>query len=533
MAQLLDKPLSSGVGERIVAANDALLFYGEHTFGAAESISDPMAENSMVQWGEKGSYAWEAVKRATMLREQCLGVLQDRIPRSQAPTIAVFNTLNWPRSGLINVFIDHEMLAQGANFRIVDAETGESTVVQKLTSRHEGSYWAIWAKDVPALGFKSYRIITLDQEAAVTRPEKKTDALLENKFYRVQIDPQTGAIASLKDNQSGLELVDSQNKLQLGQYIYEKLDGDRTSFRGKFQRTSLRNVTVAPLANGPIWSSVQIKGAGDGLQEGLGFGCEVRLFETEKRLELIFSARKAAITDPEAVYIAFPFAMANGRITYEGQGGVVTPGSGQLPRSASDWRAIQNYAVVQGDQGQIVWGSTEVPLVQLGDINLGKWQETTLIEKPHIYSWIMNNYWYTNFLAKQEGEITWRYYMVSQMEKDPIAAARFGWGSAVPLVARALTPGSSDSQKPSFSGLAEMPANLLVVSARPLLTGKGMIIQMRETAGQTASLAIDGLLPAKTQIKASLVNALDEVLQPISGELNIKPWEIKMVKLEW
>jgi alpha-mannosidase len=533
MAQLLDKPLSRGVRERIEMANDALLFYDEHTFGAAESISDPMAENSMIQWGEKGSYAWEAVKRATMLREECLGLLQERIPRSQAPTIAVFNTLNWPRSGLVQVFIDHEMLPHDATFRIVDAESGESTVAQKLNSRHEGSYWAIWAKAVPALGFKCYRIITPAQAPAVALPAAKTEALLENDFYRVQIDPQTGAIASIKDKQSGFELVDSQSGRQLGQYIYEKLNGDRTSFRGKFERTSLRQVTVTPLADGPIWKSIQIKAAGDGLQEGLGFGCQVRLYETEKRLELIYSARKSPITDPEAMYIAFPFAMGHGHILYECQGGLVTPGTGQIPRSASDWQAVQNYAVIKGDQGQIVWGSTEIPLVQLGDINLGKWQEQTKIEKPHIYSWIMNNYWYTNFLAKQEGEFTWRYYLASQKEQDSAAAARFGWGSAIPLVARILPPGHSDDQKPGFVGLKEMPANLLVVCARPLFDGKGLIMQMRETAGQTARVSIAGLLPARKQIKASLVNVLDEVLQPIGEELIIGPQEMKMVKLEW
>jgi alpha-mannosidase len=533
MAQLLGAALPTGIAERITAANDALLFYDEHTFGAAESISDPMAENSMVQWGEKSSYAWEGVKRATMLQEECLGLLQDKMPRTQAPTIAVFNTLNWPRSGLIKVFIDHEMLPMGKDFRIVDAQTGENTPAQLLSSRSEGSYWAIWAQKVPALGYKCYRIITLDQEKPVSFMEKNTQPVLENGYYRLEIDPHTGAIASWLDKQGNIELVDHNGPWQLGQYIYEKLDGSRDTFKGKFDRSSLHNIAVKKLADGPVWKSLLITGDAQGLAENGGFSCEVRLYEPEKRIELLYSARKQPVTDPEAVYVAFPFAMNNSRIFYESQGGTVIPGTGQLPRSASDWQAIQNYAVVQGDEGQIVWSSVGIPLVQLGDINLGKWMNVTQVDKPHIYSWVMNNYWFTNFLAKQEGEMRWRYELVSQKEKDASAAARFGWSSAVPLATRVLTPGSASSQPASFSGFAAMPANILVVSARPDWTGHGIVLCLRETGGQKASVSLAGLLPEKRLSKATLVNALDESLQPVAGELTLTPFESKMLKLEW
>ena len=74
---------------------DNLLFYDEHTYGAAESISDPLAENAQVQWGEKASYVWTAVKDSALLREEAFGLVQDFLPRAEVPTLAVFNTLNW------------------------------------------------------------------------------------------------------------------------------------------------------------------------------------------------------------------------------------------------------------------------------------------------------------------------------------------------------------------------------------------------------------------------------------------------------
>ncbi len=43
------------------------IFFDEHTCGAAESIDLPFSENSTKQWLQKGAYAWEAVKKTTLL----------------------------------------------------------------------------------------------------------------------------------------------------------------------------------------------------------------------------------------------------------------------------------------------------------------------------------------------------------------------------------------------------------------------------------------------------------------------------------
>jgi len=56
MASTLGAPVSPQTLERAAAIQDDLLFYEEHTYGAAESISDPMAENAQVQWGEKAAW---------------------------------------------------------------------------------------------------------------------------------------------------------------------------------------------------------------------------------------------------------------------------------------------------------------------------------------------------------------------------------------------------------------------------------------------------------------------------------------------
>ncbi|MFH2000712.1 MAG: hypothetical protein ABIK28_13605, partial [Planctomycetota bacterium] len=145
------------VTQELQDAYDALLFYDEHTFGAAESISDPECENSRVQWGEKSAYIWEAVKRTRLLREKALGFLHPYIPRADVPTLTLFNTLCWERSGLHEVYIDHQIFPSEKRFSVVDSK-GKPLAMQRLSSRSDGSYWALWAEDLPPLGFASFRI---------------------------------------------------------------------------------------------------------------------------------------------------------------------------------------------------------------------------------------------------------------------------------------------------------------------------------------------------------------------------------------
>jgi alpha-mannosidase len=98
MAVLMHIPIPVHIDNLSKDISTDLAFYDEHTFGAAESISDPGVENSVVQWNEKAAYAWDAVKKNGILKEEVSGLIQDQLPRQNHPAITVFNTLSWPRS---------------------------------------------------------------------------------------------------------------------------------------------------------------------------------------------------------------------------------------------------------------------------------------------------------------------------------------------------------------------------------------------------------------------------------------------------
>jgi alpha-mannosidase len=85
------------------------------------------------------------------------------------------------------------------------------------------------------------------------------------------------------------------------------------------------------------------------------------------------------------------------------------PGIEQLPGSSSDWHCIQRWADFSNDDFGVTWVTLDAPLVHFSDLNAGKWQKILEMKNPAVFSWIMNNYWFTNFKASQGGKLTFRY----------------------------------------------------------------------------------------------------------------------------
>jgi hypothetical protein len=537
MARLLGAPIRAPTSQRAAAILDNLLFYEEHTFGAAESISDPLAENAQIQWGEKSSYAWTAVKDSALLREEAFGLVQSFLPRAEVPTLAVFNTLNWPRSGTVRVFIDHQILPPDREFRILDGT--QPVLAQEMERRTEGTYWALWVEDIPPLACKILRIETTDNKRAKPAPAKDTTSL-ENAFYRLTLDSVKGSIQSLRDKESGAELVDQTANWGFGQCVYETMPLNREMKPEVFKRTAWRNVKVTPGASGPIWQSLRLSADLDGCATNNGAQEEIRLYDTEKRVELHFDIRKLPVPTPESVYVTLPFRSPDGKVLYEGQGGLVRPGETQIPGSSSDWQTIQSFLSVRNAAGQIIIGSEQAPLVQLGDFNLGKWMPITRISQPHVYSWVMNNYWFTNFRTEQEGEFKWHYHLTSTSDPSTAAATRFGWGSRVPLVTRVLPPVKGIAAKRTAStgtGPTVIPVmafptpNLLVVEYRPAADLKGIVLHLREVAGQPATLARKDIVSAARITRLDEVNVLEQPFRSKLDTINFQPWESKFLKL--
>ncbi len=520
MANMLGEKAKTRTQEDINTTMDAIAFYDEHTYGAAESIYDPFNENSMVQWGEKGSYAWEAVKRSASLREEGMGLIQQYLPRAAVPTITVFNSLNWSRSGLVVVYIDHEMLDGGRQFQLID-EADRVAEAQLVGSREDGSYWGIWVENVPPIGYKTYRI-TQTGEARTMPGKWDFNGLFENEFYKFEINQQRGTVQSLVDKELGNELVDPKCPWQLGEFIYEQLDNRSQMERFTSSRmdtvykellgskTTMKNIHIEGGIDGPVWKSLFIHGELPVCADERGITCEIRLYKKEKRIEFTYSLFKLPVTTAEAIYVAFPFSLPDSHLLFEAQGGMVAPGRDQLEGTSSDWNTIQSFASVRGTGSQILFSSVEMPLVQFGGINTGKYDYISNPKHPWIFSWPMNNYWTTNFRALQEGEHKWTYAITSTANTSNVSATRFGWDNQVPMLTRVQPAGNSDIPMESVSFFDLETPGLLLVSCKPAFDGSGIVLHLREVNGSTIQIPSDSILkrnPAKSITEVSVTES--------------------------
>ena len=119
-----------------------------------------------------------------------------------------------------------------------------------------------------------------------------------------------------------------------------------------------------------------------------------------------------------------------------GAGGIVNANTDMLPGACLDWFTVQHFVEVADRDVAIAWATPDAPLVCLQDINRGKWQTKLPMTNGHLYAYVMNNYWHTNYLAGQGGDYTFRFAITSRPKADNVASAQFGWAVSNPLMRR-------------------------------------------------------------------------------------------------
>ena len=528
MAGMLGSELPEGVNTGIEDIHNNLLFYDEHTFGSWNSIDDPTCYQSELQWACKGSFAWAAQKKAKLLYETSGGLLQSYIHRAEVPTITFFNPLAWGRDAYCDVYVDYDLLPEDSGYLIV-SEEGEEVAYQVYEKRTEGAYYRMYVKNLPSLGYRTFRIVPGD---GLDAAEQNADVTtLENEFYCITIDPRRGGMSSIFDKKAGREMLDPESEWAAGQLIYEQLD-ERWNFKEYryegLSRSTVKDVTVSAGVSGPLYRSLVVSGHADGLSEH-GLRYEIKLYNDEPRIELSYAMRP--LPDPEAAsyYVAFPFK--GERLSFDAQGGFVRPGENQLEGTASGWNTVQNFAAARSDGYQALLCSKEIPLMQLGNLLEGRYQYIKKYDKAHIFSWVLNNYWTTNFRATQQGEIHWNYTITSTQDNSDTKALRFAMGDRVQPYGRVIPQGVPDDNPTENSCLSVSSDNVMITSMAPARRKGYVILQVRETAGTASNLALSS---GGKSMKFRKADALENTYGRRLKSLGLAPYDdvFVMVKIK-
>ena len=174
--------------------------------------------------------------------------------------------------------------------------------------------------------------------------------------------------------------------------------------------------------------------------------------------------------------------------------------------------------------------SQEIPLMQFGGINTGRYIAGATPETTHIYGWPMNNYWTTNFNAEQHGGHSWTYTISGSDNNTQAAATQFGWGNRIPFLTRVLPGGGQGDNNWSGSFITGWPENVLVVSSFPGENGKSATFHLREIAGKNVSINLKDNISGNL-LKLQQVNVLGEEIE--NGSTEINAFESKFFKVEF
>jgi alpha-mannosidase len=504
---------------------DNMLLYDEHTWGAHNSIGDPTSDFVLRQFAVKAAYATDAARDVARLLDTGLTELAAHVERGSdgAERLLVFNPSGRPRTGVV-----YAKLPRGAVVIGQDAPAAQQRVNEDALHRVDVAFVAT---DVPAGGYATYRIGKEAAESAAT-PRRFDGKVLENDFYRVTFDRASGGVSSIVDKKLGKELVDAASKYKLGQLVYAAHGGNKgkegheeTQVEcpnvAEVQFTTAKSGKIEAGMNGPVCSSAKIV---SNLPLIPRIEMEVVLYEADRRIDFVFRLNKKMTTDKEAVYIAFPYAGKNPKFRYEIGGANVRPNEDQFPGSCRDWFSVQRWVTVNTDDAAVAWSPIDTPLITLCDMTPGKWLDTLPVSNGTIFAYVMNNYWFTNYKAGQDGQFTFRYSMTSDASIDPGAASLFGEAAATPMRAVTVPPVKAEPTLPAAKSFCRVqPENVMITAMKRADDGKGVIVRVRETAGKatdaTITVEMDGV---KKATKCDLVERTQGDLALDGGKVSLK-----------
>lgn len=431
LARMLGSRLDEGTLED--AWRNVLLFQ-EHTWGSWNSISEPYSELTTTSWDRKRAFAEEAEALGQRLRRDALRELPGEnpspIPDPNGPEkiVEVFNTLPWPRSGLV---VLPQTTTRGLD-RVL-SEAGEPVASQRLQTGE----LAFLAENVQTTSLARFSLHPGDPMG--TAGDGEAGGLSgETSQFSLRIDSTTGDIASLVHRESGRELV-APGDGGLNEYIY--IPGrDPTSAIG-----TRGPPEISWLEKGPLVWAVRTSTPAPGLRGPLVR--EVNLVEGLDQVEVTNRLEKAWVLDPEAVLFRFPFDLESPQVRIDVPFGSFRPELDQVPGACKNYFTVQRWVDLSDQDWGVTFTSLDAPLIQLGEIRsdpiVTGWVEEAE-SSPTLFSYVMNNYWETNYRAAQDDDVTFRYMMrVHDGPFDEEEANRAGLDAARPLVARVLGGRSS------------------------------------------------------------------------------------------
>ncbi len=494
-----------------------VVLYDEHTWGAHNSITEPDSDFAQSQWAIKRQFALDADRQS---RELLKAAVESLAGEGTAACVEVFNTCGWSRSGPVSI----DNPPKSPNLAVVDASGNPVPSATLADGR-----LIFWATDVAAFASRRYALQPAAQAAGTPLPADqvaKAEGLsLQNKWLAVEVDPATGGIAKLVHRATGHDVVDRSQGLALTDYFYVAGRDPAAAKRAE------GGVEVRVLENGPFTAALEVRSPAPGCRN---LTRVYRLFAASDALHVAVIPDKEKIRTPEGVHLAFPFQVPEATLRLDTAWAVVRPGVDQLPGACKNYYTIQRWADLSNDQFGVTWVTRHAPLLEIGAIRtdvpkplgLNGWIET-IEPSGLLYSYVMNNYWETNYKADQEGPTPFEYVVRPHAGGfDGGAAARLGIEASRPLLPVLVRSDATTALSLPFHFRAD---GMVIETLKPARDGRAWIVRLFNPGTKTGTAAVEFDQGKTGQVWQS--NLGESPVQPVEGPITLQPLELLTLRV--
>ncbi len=510
-----------------------VLLYDEHTWGSFMSQADPDALLQADSWAYKQAMSDEAFSRTNALLWRSASRLS-LMWNNDGREIVVYNPYSFPQAGWA--------LAEIAKREAICLSDGSEAEWRTVSTSASQRQVLLKVEELPGYACRRYRLRPRREEdrGGWSRPLPVSPRMvLENRWYRVTVDTEAGTICSLYDRELDRELCAQ----PIGRLLYA-VGGEGSRLRGNHAglRRDPPEIRHAFLPRETAAEETALDQrltlTGDGIRARVQM--TVILPKDRKELLLRYDVDKEATMSPEAVYVAFPFdEPAGAPVLSDSQTGWVDWMRDTLPGCCREWLPLQTSVLLRGRGHDIQLASPDAFLFTVGGPVTGRWRSDLDVSGGEIWSYVMNNYWHTNYLGQQGGRLSFRYAVTSASAIAPEQAFRYGWTHRRGLIAQRMSyqefrhdvPATLSDRAGSVLFKAESD-HISVNTIRPSRRcPEAWVVRLLETGGREGEIRLD--MPGHRIVAMQDIDHLEHELgsRAAPAPVRMTPWAVRSVRV--
>lgn len=458
IAQKLDVCNELKIKEKLRKTEGNLMMYAEHTWGYSSSVSEPW--NTLVNDLEyrKTGYATQANVGASKILDEILQKYGEvSISPDRPKKFKIINPHDEEITDVATFLIEHWEDVNGAviddgnihRLIAVDTTNHEKYPTQALKTARATEikvFVHLQAKEQKEIAVILDKQEELDYDLLLTRGsegvqdifaegDRVSSSRIENDFFKISFDNKRG-IKELQLKNGMKSLLEDDPLYAPFSGVYEEtpvrtnpVEERRVMGRnrkGKFvKRSAAELFDLRIISDGEIFTNVVLDYRLPGTKI---YSTDLKIYKLVPRIDATIRIHKKSIWAPENVYVPLPFTLKNAEKFIDKSGCLIRPRIDQLPGTNMEFYLCQNGIAYTSSEETLLLLCRDAPLLTFGSLepheiklsdefSSDKNQETS-------YSWMMNNFWETNFKAELGGFYEFSYtlnYVDKPMTQSELA----------------------------------------------------------------------------------------------------------------